>query len=186
MSYLKNLTAIDHANAKGLQKELLDTAKKQVGFIPNMYANMVNAPGVLSTYLHGYGLFRGESGFTPAEQEVVFLAVSQANGCTYCAAAHSMIADKVSGVSATVLSAIRSGQPLPDAKLATLYALTQDMVRTNGLPSQDKLDAYLGAGYPEKGVLYIVLAISVKVLSNYSNHAFGTELDEKFAAYKLA
>ena len=97
-----------------------------------------------------------------------------------------MIADKVSGVPSEVLSAIRSGQPIPDAKLATLYALTQDMVRTNGLPSQDKLDAYLRAGYPEKGVLYIVLAISVKVLSNYSNHAFGTELDEKFAAYKLA
>ncbi|MEC5213937.1 hypothetical protein RCH06_002492, partial [Polaromonas sp. CG_9.5] len=58
MSYLKTLTAVDHASAQGLQKELLDTAKKQVGFIPNMYANMVNAPGVLSTYLHGYGLFR--------------------------------------------------------------------------------------------------------------------------------
>ena len=26
--------------------------RHQLGFIPNMYANMVNAPGVLSTYLH--------------------------------------------------------------------------------------------------------------------------------------
>ncbi|MEC5213534.1 alkylhydroperoxidase family enzyme [Polaromonas sp. CG_9.5] len=96
-----------------------------------------------------------------------------------------MIADKVSGVPSPVLSAIRSGTPIPDAKLAALYALTQEMVRANGRPSQDKLDAYLRAGYSEKDVLYIVLAISVKVLSNYSNHAFGTELDERFAAYKI-
>ena len=38
---------------------------------------MVNVPAVLSTYLHGYGLFRKSSGFQPAEQEVVFLAISQ-------------------------------------------------------------------------------------------------------------
>ena len=85
-----------------LQKDILDKAVKAVGFLPNMYANMVNAPAVLSTYLHGYGLFRNESGLKPAEQEVVFLAVSQVNGCTYCTAAHSMIADKKSGVSADV------------------------------------------------------------------------------------
>ena len=185
MSYLKTLTPVAHATAEGQQKQLLDGALKQLGFIPNMYANMVNAPAVLNTYLHGYGLFRGESGFTPAEQEVVFLAVSQANGCTYCAAAHSMIADKVSGVPAPVLSAIRQGQPIPDAKLAALYALTQEMVRTNGRPDQDKVAAFLDAGYQEKYILYIVLAIAVKVLSNFSNHAFGTELDARFAAYKV-
>lgn len=186
MSYLTTLTAVNHASAQGAQKEMLDAALKQVGFIPNMYANMVNAPALLGTYLSGYGRFRGESGFAPAEQEVVFLAVSMANGCTYCAAAHSMIADKMSGVPAPVLQAIREGQPIPDARLAALYELTQDMVRSNGRPSKDKLAAFLDAGYSEQSILYIVLAIAVKVLSNYSNHAFGTEVDDRFAAYKLA
>ncbi|MBE7942177.1 MULTISPECIES: carboxymuconolactone decarboxylase family protein [Ramlibacter] len=185
MAYLKSLTAVDHAQAQGAQKEMLDTALKQVGFIPNMYANMANAPAVLGTYLSGYSKFRAESGFTPAEQEVVFLAVSMANGCTYCAAAHSMIADKMSGVPGPVLDAIRQGRPLPESKLAALYELTQDMVRNNGKPSQAKLDAFLRAGYTEQAILYIVLAVAVKVLSNYSNHAFGTQVDERFAAYKL-
>lgn len=186
MAYLKNLSGVDHASAQGAQKEMLDTALKQVGFIPNMYANMVNAPAVLGTYLSGYAKFRGESGFTPAEQETVFLAVSMANGCTYCAAAHSMIADKMSGVPGSVLEAIRQGRPLPDMKLAALFELTQDLVRNNGKPTQAKLDAYLQAGYSEQSILYIVLAIAVKVLSNYSNHAFGTQVDERFVAYKLA
>ena len=72
---VKNLHPINHAEAQGKPKEILDLALKPVGFIPNM----ANAPGVLSTYLHGYALFRGESGLKPAEQEVVFLAVSQVN-----------------------------------------------------------------------------------------------------------
>lgn len=185
MAYLETLSAINHAQAQGAQKELLDTALKQVGFIPNMYANMVNAPALLSTYLSGYSRFRGESGFAPAEQEVVFLAVSMANGCTYCAAAHSMIADKMSGVPAPVLQAIREGRPIPDAKLAAIYEMTQEMVRANGRPSQATVDAFLQAGYTERSILYIILAIAVKVLSNYSNHAFGTAIDDRFSAYKL-
>ncbi len=61
-SIIKDLQPIDHARAEGKSKEILDIALKQVGFIPNMYANMANAPAMLSTYLHGYALFRSESG----------------------------------------------------------------------------------------------------------------------------
>lgn len=184
--YVKTLRSVEHASAEGQQKAVLDSALKQVGFIPNMYANMVNAPAVLSTYLHGYALFRSESGLTPAEQEVVFLAVSQVNRCNYCLAAHSMIADKMSGVPKDVLLAIRASRPIPDAKLAPLYALTTEMVRSHGQPGPETVKAFLDAGYKEKDLLYIVLAIAVKTLSNYSNHAFGTEVDERFAAYRVA
>lgn len=184
--YLHTLRSVDPATAQPLQKEVLDRAVKAVGFLPNMYANMVNAPAVLSTYLHGYGLFRSESGLKPAEQEVVFLAVSQVNGCSYCTAAHSMIADKKSGVPADVLQAIRAGQPIPDARLAALHTLTAEMVKTQGRPDAAVLQAFLAAGFQEKDVLYIVLAIAVKTLSNYSNHAFATQLDEVFSAYRVA
>jgi len=183
---IHNIPPVNHATAQGQQKEVLDLALQQVGFIPNMYANMANAPGMLSTYLHGYSLFRSESGFTPAEQEVVFLTVSQYNGCNYCTAAHSMIADKMSGVPKDVLQAIREHQPIPDAKLAALAAMAVEMVAKHGQPSAAIVQAFLDAGYQERDLLYIVLAAAVKVLSNYSNQAFGTPVDEKFAAYKVA
>ena len=182
---LHTLHAIDPATADGALKEMLDRAIKQVGFLPNMYANMANAPAVLSTYLHGYALSRSESGLKPAEQEVVFLAVSQVNGCTYCTAAHSMIADKKSGVAADVLQAIRAGQAIPDVRLAALYTLTAEMVSTQGRPAAATVQAFLAAGFHEKDVLYIVLAIAVKTLSNYSNHAFATEVDPVFSAYRV-
>lgn len=167
------------------QKAVLEAAQQAVGFIPNMYANMANVPGVLSTYLHGYAAFRQTSGFSPAEQEVVFLAISQHNGCRYCTAAHSMLADKVSGVPAPVLAAIRAGAPIPDAKLQALYAYAQELVKTGGKPSQAVGEAFLAAGYSEKQALAVVLACAVKTLSNYSNHLCQTVVDEKFSAYEL-
>jgi uncharacterized peroxidase-related enzyme len=183
---LKSLRAVDPTSAEGAQKEILDKAIKQVGFLPNMYANMANAPAVLSTYLHGYSLFRSESSFTPAEQEVVFLGVSGVNGCKYCTAAHSMIAEKKSGVAPDVLDAIRNGKEIPDGRLRALYELTTEMIRTQGRPTAGTVQAFLDAGFEERHLLYVVLAAAVKTLSNFSNHAFATKLDDVFSAYKVA
>lgn len=181
-----SLAPISVDTAQGRAKEVLDTALQQVGFIPNMYAGMVNAPAVLDTYLHGYDLFRGESGFSPAEQEVILLAISKVNGCAYCTAAHSMLADKVSGVPAPVLDAIRGGNAIPDAKLSALFAFAVEMTERRGRPSVDAANAFLAHGYTEKHILYIVLAIAVKTLSNYTNHLFETPVDERFSAYKVS
>lgn len=180
---LRGLT-LDTANPT--QKEALETARKQVGFIPNMYANMANVPAVLSTYLQGYAAFRQHSGLTPAEQEVVFLAISQQNGCHYCMAAHSMIADKLSGVPGPVLAAIRADEPLPDEKLQALHSFARELVKTAGKPSQATANAFLAAGYSEADALNIILAAAVKTLSNYTNHMFATEVDAQFAGYRLS
>jgi AhpD family alkylhydroperoxidase len=149
-----------------------------------MYANMANSPSMLETYVVGYKFFRGDSGFTPAEQEVVFLTISHENGCEYCMAAHSMVGEKMSGVPAAVLGALRSGLPLPDAKLQALSVFTRIMVANRGKPARQDLKAFLAADFSERQVLEIILAIAVKTISNYSNHVFHTEVDPVFAAYR--
>lgn len=168
--------------AEGKTREVLDKALKQVGFIPNMYTNMAHSPGVLNTYLEGYAAFRKESGFTPTEQEVVFLVISRENGCEYCVSAHSFIADKASGVPGEVTDAIRDGWPIADPKLQALAEFTRVLVASRGLPDRTQTDAFLSAGYSERQILEIVLAIAVKTLSNYSNHLFHTPLDDMFAS----
>lgn len=170
-------------NADPQAKAVLEKAKAQVGFIPNMYSYMANSPGLLETYLDGYERFRKGSGLTAVEQEVVFLTISRDNGCDYCIAAHSMIADKMSKVPPQVAEAIRDGHEIPDPKLAALGAFTSAMLATRGLPSKADVQAFLDAGYEERDVLTIILAIAVKTLSNYSNHLFHTPLDEMFAGH---
>lgn len=179
--YEMTLPARTKENADTRTRAVLDTAQAQVGFIPNMYANMVNSPGVLETYLVGYKAFREESGFTPPEQEVVFLTISRVNGCAYCMAAHSMIAEKKSKLPADVLMAIREDGAIPDPKLEALSRLTRAVVEKRGLLSKADAKAFLDAGYSERHMLEVVLASAVKTLSNYSNHLFHTEVDDMFA-----
>ena len=171
-------------NAEPRAKAALESVQKGLGFIPNMYANMANSPGALETYGMGYKLFRGDGGFAPAEQEVVFLTISHENGCEYCMAAHSMVGEKMSGVPADVLTALRSGLPLPDAKLQALSVFTRMMVAGRGKPARQDLQAFLAAGFSERQVLEIILAIAVKTISNYSNHVFHADVDPVFAQYR--
>jgi alkylhydroperoxidase family enzyme len=56
------------------------------------------------------------------------------------------------------------------------------MVEKSGLPSRSDVETFLAAGYSERQLLEIVLAIAVKTLSNYANHLFHTPVDEVFAA----
>lgn len=161
-------------------KEVLDRALKQVGFIPNMYGYMVNSPALLDTYLFGYNQFRTESGFTSVEQEVVFLIISRENGCHYCVSAHSVIADAFSKVPVEVTDAIRNGTTIPDSKLKALSDFAKVLLNTRGRPGKNEVAAFIAAGYTETHVLSILLAISVKTLSNYANHLFETPLDDMF------
>jgi len=178
-----SLSPVTLENAAPQAKAALEKAKASVGFIPNMYAGMANSPGLLQTYLDGYAAFRAHSGFTPAEQEVVFLTISRENGCDYCMAAHSMIAEKVSKVPADVLDALRSSASIADPRLAALSTFTSHLFMTRGRPAAANLKAFLDAGYTEAQVLEIVLALAVKTLSNYANHVNNPKVDDAFAAY---
>lgn len=145
-----------------------------------MYRNMANVPGLLDTYLSGYAAFRHGSGFTPAEQETVFLTISRVNGCTYCIAAHSTIAD-MAKVDTDVTDALRNGTPIPDTRLQALADFTAVIVQSRGLPTAAEVDSFLAAGFAETDILQIVLAVAVKTISNYTNHLFHTDIDAVFA-----
>lgn len=159
----------------------LKQTQAKMGMVPNMYGAMANLPALLDTYGHAYGKLRAEAGFTPVEQEVVFLAISRFNGCHYCMAAHSFVGDMMTKVPTEVTDAIRDGRPIADAKLEALRAFAHVMTESRGNPTAAQAQAFLDAGYTETHILGIILALSAKVISNYSNHIFHTELDPAFA-----
>lgn len=117
---------------------------------------------------------------SPAEQAIVLLAVGRANRCAYCVVAHSTGAD-IAKVPTEVTDALRAGDPLPDARLDALATFTTTMADKRGLPSRADVEAFLAAGFEERDILQVVLAIAVKTLSNYSNHLLHTPVDAVFA-----
>jgi uncharacterized peroxidase-related enzyme len=171
---------IDDADPQA--REVLEQTKAKMGMIPNMYGVMANSPAMLKTYAQGYALFRENSGFTPVEQEIIFLTISRENECQYCMAAHSFVADNFSKVPIEVTDSIRNDAPIADKKMAGLSEFTRTMLVSRGHPSQDDVFAFVQAGYSENHILDIILAISVKTISNYANHVFNTPVDAAFRA----
>jgi uncharacterized peroxidase-related enzyme len=159
-------------------KDPLTQAKGKFGFVPNLFGVLAHAPAAVKAYVSLSDLFSASS-LSPVEQQVVLLTVSFENGCDYCMAAHSAGAG-LAGMPAEVLSALRSGTPIPDSKLEALREFTRKMVQLRGLIGDDDLRSFTSAGYGERHVLEVIVGIAMKTISNYTNHVAGTPLDPAF------
>lgn len=168
-------------SAPAAAKPLLEAAKAKLGFIPNLYGNLAEAPAALQAYLDLSGHF-DKTSFTPVERQVVLIAISTENNCEFCVAAHSLIARKIVRVPDAVIDALRQLKPLPDARLNTLALFTRAVVRDRGFVAQDVLAAFLKAGFTQSQVIEVVLGVAMKTLSNYVNHLTGTKTNPEFAA----
>ena len=160
--------------------ELLGNAEKVFGFIPNLLGVFAESPATLKAYLT-IGQIFDESSFSATERQVVALAASRFNECRYCVAAHSVVAD-LQKVPADVIEAIRNDQPIADSKLEVLRTFTTAVVEKRGWVSDDEIAAFLAAGYSRAQILEVILGISLKTLSSYSNHIADTPLDDAFAS----
>ncbi|MGD9582164.1 MAG: carboxymuconolactone decarboxylase family protein [Lysobacterales bacterium] len=161
-------------------RPILEKARQQLGFVPNLYAGMANAPAVLEAYMALTGFFEKTS-LSANEKQVVWLAVSVANGCEFCVAAHSMIAKKMFGVPADTVDALRSASDPANARLAALATFTRAVVSERGwVAGHPALSAFLAAGYTPQQALEVILGVTHKTLSNYANHLLETPINPQF------
>lgn len=157
---------------------ILKGAQSGLGFIPNLYATMAEAPSLLNAYSQ-LGDLLNKSSFSPTELQVVLMTNNRLNGCDYCMAAHTTISQG-SGVPADVIKSLRAGTAIADPKLEALRTFAEIVNTSRGLPTQANLDAFFAAGYGNQQVLEVVLGTAFKVLSNYTNHVASTPLDDAF------
>lgn len=157
----------------------LEQAQKKLGFVPNLYAVLADAPAALESYF-SLGAIFDKTSLTPTERQIVLLAVSRTNGCTYCMAAHTVVA-RMQSVQEAVIEALRSGHPIAEAKLEALRAFTTAVVRKRGELDAEDLESFLGAGYSRAQILEVIVGVAMKTISNYTNHIASTPLDAAFA-----
>ena len=160
-------------------KETLAAAKKAFGFVPNLLAVMADAPALVKGYTALSQIFN-ETSFNAAERQVVLLTVSYENACTYCVAAHSVIAG-MQKVPEDVVHAIRANRPIADGRLEALRRYTASVVTHRGWPAQADTAGFVAAGFTRQQALEVVLGVGLKTLSNYMNHVARTPLDQAFA-----
>jgi alkylhydroperoxidase family enzyme len=113
----------------------------------------------------------------------VWQAVNVEHNCHYCVPAHTGIAKNM-GVSDDISDALRNQTPLPNTRLEALRTFTLSVVRERGNVDDNAVQAFLDAGFTRRHILEVVLGVSQKVMSNYTNHLADTVLDEPFRQFK--
>jgi alkylhydroperoxidase family enzyme len=174
-------------SAPEASKALLAQSQKAFGMIPGLHAVMAESPELLEAYQRVHALF-AQSSFNKDELTVVWQTINVEHGCHYCVPAHTGIA-KSMAVSDEITEALRNETQLADPKLEALRNFTLSVVRDRGNVDSDKVQAFLDAGYTQQHILDVILGVSQKVMSNYTNHLANTPVDEafkKFAWTKVA
>ena len=88
-------------------RKVVDANAAKAGFTPNVFLAYAYKPDHFRAFFHYYDvLMKGPSELSRAEREMIVLAVSRVNGCTYCTVAHgaalrilsknSVLADQIS------------------------------------------------------------------------------------------
>lgn len=175
-----DLKPLDRTTAPEGSRDTLDAVAKHLGFVPNVLGVMAHSPAALKAYVTMDQLL-AESSLSAEEKTVVLLAASLSNGCGYCMAAHSAGAP----LPAKTLEALRAGKKIDgDAKLEALRGFTVRLVEKRGWVEEADVKAFVDAGFAPAQVLDVLTAVSMKTLSNYTNHIVEPALDkplQKFA-----
>ena len=176
---MKILQPLDQTRAPSASRDVMNSLEAELGDLPNLYRVLAHSPSALRSYAAMSKMLK-DSGLTDQEQQVVLLTASRENRCDYCMAAHSSGA-RAAGLDEDALESLREGQHIRnDDRLEALRQFTQRVVAKRGRLEEEDIDVFLAAGYKESNVLDVMLGVTMKTLSNYTNHLADTPLDEKF------
>ena len=163
-------------------KPLLEKSQKTNGYIPNLDGVLATSPELLKTYQYIHENFVNSS-FDNDELTVVWQTINVYHECHYCVPAHTAIARSMK-VDSAITEALRNGDTLPTEKLQALHKMTLAIVENRGNVSEEGVQEFFDAGYTQKHILEIILGVSQKTISNYTNHFAETPLDQGFAKYE--
>lgn len=136
---------------------------------------LAQAPAALRGYVALWDLI-AETRLTAVEQQVVCQQINRQHGCHYCLAHHDVLL-KQAGADRATREALLNAQPLADPALESLRCFTESLVQSRGFVDAAQQQAFLDAGYSQRQMLDVILILSCKVISNFSNHLTDTPLE---------
>lgn len=171
---MSRLAVVKPDQATGKTRELYDGVRRAVGGVPNIYQGVGNSAVALEGLLN-IGAALGKGQLSTAEIEAVKLVVSEAYGCTYCLAVHTLLGKKA-GLTEEQTVSVRRGA-LQEPKLGALIKFANTALQPAGRISDEDLRAVKAAGYNDAQITETLLAIAQTVFTNLFNRVHQTALD---------
>lgn len=172
-----SFTYYELENAPEESKGLMEQSLKAFKMLPNLHKILAEAPATYEAYNTTFELFMKNTTLSPVEQQVVFMTSNFENHCHYCVPGHTWMM-KASKMPDDVIEALREGTKIPDAKLQALHDYTKELLDKRGHIGDEKLEAFLSAGYSKRQALEVLTGLSAKLISNFTNALTHTKIDE--------
>jgi alkylhydroperoxidase family enzyme len=176
MLHIESLTV---ESAPERSRGIVAASEKRFGFLPGPVARAAHSPTLLAHLIASFAAF-DRSSLNSLEREVVAMTVAFENGCHYCMAMHSAT---LAPEHPEVVTHLRDGSELRDARLEAIRLLARDLVRGRGQLSAERRVAVTDAGLSNEDVLDVVLGVGAYVLSTFTNIVTDAPLDPAFAAW---
>jgi uncharacterized peroxidase-related enzyme len=159
-------------DAPGESKPILDNVDKMLGFVPNLHRLMSISPNALS----GWATMMRSLAKTldVKTRDGIALAVSEADGCNYCLAAHSFIAGNLGKIPADEIELNREGR---STKRQAAVAFAKALIETRGKVSDAQFAAVRDAGWTDANIVEMIALTAQFLLTNFMNNAVQTPID---------
>ncbi len=143
---------------------IFDQLKQQLGTVPNLYATIGYSPDALENFLE-FSAKAGSGTFNKKEIEAIKLAVSEANNCQYCLAAHTALA-KMAGFNEEETIELRTASS-SDFRLKAITRLAKEVAENKGKPSQEAIENFFEEGFNEKALVDLITVVTAITFTNY-------------------
>jgi uncharacterized peroxidase-related enzyme len=171
---MPRIKPIQTSSATPEQERLLASVRKSTGSVPNLIATMAHSTAVAQAYI-GFSQTLSRGVLSARTREKIILAVSEANQCEYCLAAHTALGLKAGLTREEMLAARRCESDSEKTRIS--LSLARQIVETRGHVSDEELDAARAAGLSDAEIAEVVGVTALSLFTNNFNHVAGTEID---------
>jgi AhpD family alkylhydroperoxidase len=154
----------------------LEGLEKKFGKTLNIFGQMANAPALLRFFVDAETALAEDSSLGEDLRQAIHLTVSQVSECEYCQAAYTG-ASKAAGWSEQQTIEIRRGEVDGDEKTTALLGFARELASKQGWVTDATWQGALDAGWSEQELLEAFADTIRTLMTNWFNHATGTELD---------
>jgi alkylhydroperoxidase family enzyme len=169
------------ASAPEKSKPSLEQLQKAFGVLPNLPGVIANSPKLINSLVGLFGQVHSP-GLSESENQIVLLTDAVTNSSTYAVAFHTALALR-QGISSEEITAIRARRLPTNKRFAALSALAKMLIEKRGHVSDQKLDAFLAAGFTKEQVLEVITIVAASTITNYTGTIANPPLDETFRQY---
>jgi uncharacterized peroxidase-related enzyme len=153
---------------------ILDSVGVQLGFIPNLHRLMSLSPAALTGFIGLQGAL--SKTLDLRTRHAISLAVSEANACNYCLAAHSYRAARFAHESPEEIALNRQGRS-SDPKRGAAAGFAKSLIESRGRVRDSDLASMREAGFTDGQIIEVIALSAQFLMTNFMNNVADTEID---------